>query len=84
VYWYTSLPPASTNHKPIVQIRTTPKKIKKQTARKRRNRGEKGIYTWGLDDPRLVGLGGIAVPLPVGQALHHLTAARRTPMDKPR
>ena len=37
--------------------------------------GEEGIRTWGLDDPRLVGLGGIAVPLPVGQTLHHLVAA---------
>jgi hypothetical protein len=33
---------------------------------------EKGIRTRGLDDPRLVGLGGIAVPLPVGQTLHHV------------
>jgi len=33
------------------------------------------LATWGLDDPRLVGLGGIAVPLPVGQTLHHLVAA---------
>ena len=31
------------------------------------------LTTWGLDDPRLVGLGGIAVPLPVGQALHHVS-----------
>lgn len=38
---------------------------------------EEGIQTWGLDDPRLVGLGGIAVPLPVGQTLHHLAAAAR-------
>lgn len=31
------------------------------------------LATWGLDDPRLVGLGGIAVPLPVGQTLHHVS-----------
>ena len=27
--------------------------------------------SWGFDDPGLVGLGGVAVPLPVRQALHH-------------
>lgn len=31
------------------------------------------LTTWGLDDPRLVGLGGIAVPLPVRQTLHHVS-----------
>jgi hypothetical protein len=32
---------------------------------------EKADLTWGLDDPGLVGLGRVAVPLPVRQALHH-------------
>jgi len=27
--------------------------------------------SWGLDDPGLVGLGGVAVPLPVREPLHH-------------
>jgi hypothetical protein len=31
--------------------------------------------TWGLDDPGLVGLGRVAVTLPVGEALHHRAAA---------
>jgi len=34
-----------------------------------------GARTWGLDDPGLVGLGRVAVTLPVGEALHHLAAA---------
>jgi hypothetical protein len=46
-----------------------------KTGKKMGRQEEEGIRTWGLDDPRLVGLGGIAVPLPVGQTLHHLAAA---------
>ena len=34
--------------------------------------------TWGLDDTCLVGLGCVAVPLPVGQPLHHLAALCRS------
>jgi len=37
-----------------------------------------GARTWGLDDPGLVGLGSVAVTLPVGEALHHLAAADKT------
>jgi hypothetical protein len=37
-----------------------------------------GARTWGLDDPGLVGLGRVAVTLPVGEALHHLAAADKT------
>jgi hypothetical protein len=48
---------------------------KMEREQKRKGWGKEGILTWGLDDPRLVGLGGIAVPLPVGQTLHHLAAA---------
>ena len=32
---------------------------------------ENADLTWGFDDPGLVGLGGVAVPLPERQALHH-------------
>jgi hypothetical protein len=35
--------------------------------------------TWGLDDTGLVGLGGVAVPLPVCEPLHHIAAAAGSP-----
>jgi hypothetical protein len=46
-----------------------------------RSKHEERGHTWGLDDPGLVGLGRVAVSLPVGQALHHLAAAGENPSE---
>ena len=40
--------------------------------REREREREKERVTRGLDDPVLVGLGGIAMPLAIGETLHHL------------
>ena len=66
VYWYTSLPPAAVAWQSGTR---TAEELESQQGKS--GPGGGGSLTWGLDDPGLVGLGGVAVPLPVREPLHH-------------
>ena len=77
-------------HKSLAQIHLTankdmsrasrilsPQPARTETTRDRPREGEAAGLTRGLDDAGLVGFGGVAMPLPVGEPLHHLAAGRR-------
>jgi hypothetical protein len=81
VYWYTNFPPnprnCTNNHKQAnKQLQPHNSTGSELEIRHRRNekkrRARERDLTWGLDNPGLVGFGGIAMPLTVCQPLNHL------------
>jgi len=72
------LPPAFNNQQPHIKIyfwspRGGAKRQRAVSENKRRcEASEESLFTGSLDDSVLVGFGGIAVALAVGETLHHL------------